>query len=83
MTKELLRYYTSGNISITGQELKSISDDRYNEIEREAFEDVKGGKKLKSETFFKSDAEYKSYRLNVADFANKLANGLTPTLGDL
>ena len=83
MTKDLLNYYTTGDISITGQELKTIPSDRYGEIERLAYEDVKDGKKLRGESYFKSEAEYKSYRLNVADFANKIAKGLTPTLGDV
>lgn len=81
MSDEQFKYYTSIQTSITGAELKSIPPKRYDDIEKMAYEDVKAGKRAKPKSDFKTDAEYKSYLLNLVDFAYKIKNGITPELG--
>ena len=81
MSNEQFKYYASIQTSISGTELKSIPPKRYDEIEKMAYEDVKAGKKARPKSEFKTNAEYRSYLLNLVDFAYKIKNGITPELG--
>jgi len=81
LSKEMFEYYTSIHASITGEEMKTISSDRYDIIERLAYEDVANDRKARPEKEFKSNAEYKSYLLNLVDFAYKRKDGIVPELG--
>ena len=82
MSDDMYKYYTSIKASITGPEMKSIKPERFSIIEKMAYEDVKAGKKARSESAFESNAEYKSYLLNLVDFACKEKKGIVPALGD-
>ena len=82
MTNEMYNYYSGIKVDITGKEMKSIPPDRFDFIEKLAYADVQAEKKLRPESEFKTNAEYKTYLLNMLDFAQKSKAGITPTLGE-